>query len=51
MTCVYIFGVPNVTEIEGLLFPGFGKHRHSMENRFFQFFPSRDVMRALKIFN
>ena len=47
MTCVYIFGVPNVTEIEGLLFPGFGKRRHSMEN---WFFPSSDVTRALKNF-
>ena len=33
-----------------MLFPGFGKCMHSMENRFFQFFPSSDVTRALKIF-
>ena len=37
----------NVIEIEGLLFPGFGEHRRSMEN---WFFPSSDVTRALKIF-
>ena len=44
--------MPNVIEIEGLLFPGFGKILAqcacSMENWFFQFFPSSDVTRALK---
>ena len=34
---------PNVIEIEGLLFPGFGQ----MQVR--KFFPSSDVMRALKM--
>ena len=35
----------NIIEIEGLLFPGFGKCRRSMEN---WFFPSSDDVRALK---
>ena len=39
----------NIIEIEGLLFLGFGPMRvHSMENWFFQFFPSRDITRVLK---
>ena len=38
-------GLGNISEIEGLLFPGFGKYRCSMEN---WFFPSSDIMRALK---
>ena len=42
MTC---FCPLNIIEIEGLLFLGFGKCARSMEN---WFFPSSDVMRALK---
>ena len=38
-------GEINVIEIEGLLFPDFGKCACSMEN---WFFPSSDVTRALK---
>ena len=41
--------IVNVIEIEGLLFLGFGPMgARSMENWFFQFFPSSDVTRALK---
>ena len=38
---IFQVGRFNIIEIEGLLFPGFGKRRHS----------SSDVMRALKIFH